>query len=82
MRIPLIPGINDDEKNLLESGKFLASLPHIQSVELMGYHDIAQGKYEALGREYVLAATKPPMEAAMQNAAEMLRTYGLNVVLR
>ena len=48
----------------------------------MGYHDIAQAKYEALGREYVLAATKPPMEAAMQNAAEMLRTYGLNVVLR
>jgi len=82
VRIPLIPGINDDEKNLLESGKFLASLPHIQSVELMGYHDIAQGKYEALGREDVLAATKPPMEAAMQNAAEMLRTYGLNVVLR
>jgi pyruvate formate lyase activating enzyme len=82
VRIPLIPGLNDDEKNLLESGKFLASLSHIQSVELMGYHDIAQAKYEALGREYALAATKPPMEAAMQNAAEMLRTYGLNVVLR
>ena len=26
VRIPLIPGINDDEKNLVESGKFLASL--------------------------------------------------------
>ncbi|MGE5462825.1 MAG: glycyl-radical enzyme activating protein [Syntrophothermus sp.] len=82
VRIPLIPGINDDEKNLLESGKFLASLPHIQSVELMGYHDIAQAKYEALGREYALTGSKPPTAAAMQNAAELLRSYGLNVVLR
>jgi len=82
VRIPLIPGINDDEKNLLESGKFLTSLSHIQSVELMGYHDIAQSKYEALGREYALTGTKPPMDEAMHNAAELLRSFGLNVVLR
>jgi pyruvate formate lyase activating enzyme len=82
VRIPLIPGINDDEKNLVESGEFLASLSRIQSVELMGYHDIAQAKYEALGREYVLNGTKPPVEAEMHHAAEVLRSYGLNVVLR
>lgn len=82
VRIPLIPGINDDERNLFESAKFLASLPHIQSVEVMGYHDIAQAKYEALGREYELLGTKVPSESAMQNAAEVLRSYGLNVVLR
>ena len=82
IRIPLIPGINDDEKNLVQSGKFLASLSHIQNVELMGYHDIAQAKYEALGREYVLAGTKPPSEAEMHHAAEVLRSYGLIVVIR
>jgi pyruvate formate lyase activating enzyme len=82
VRIPLIPRINDDEQNLVESGKFLASLPHIQSVELMGYHDMAQAKYEALGREYALTETRPPQEAAMHNAAEVLRSYGLNVLLR
>ena len=81
VRIPLIPGINNDEKNLLECGKFLASLSHIQNVELMGYHDIAQSKYEALGREYALTGTKPPTEADMHHAAEVLRSYGLNVVL-
>ena len=82
VRIPIIPGINDGEKNLLESGRFLASLPHIQGVELLGYHDIAQAKYEALGREYTLTGTKPPLEAAMHHAAEVLRSYGLNVLLR
>jgi pyruvate formate lyase activating enzyme len=82
VRIPLIPGINDDEKNLVESGKFLASLSQIESVELIGYHDIAQAKYEALGREYPLIGTKPPAEATMHNAAEALQSFGLNVVLR
>jgi len=82
VRIPLIPGINDDERNLVASGKFLASLPQLEGVELMAYHDIAQAKYEALGREYALAGTTPPAETDMNNAAEVLRSYGVGVVLR
>jgi pyruvate formate lyase activating enzyme len=82
VRIPLIPGINDDEKNLVDSGKFLAGLPHIEGVELMGYHDIAQSKYKALDREYPLIGTKPPSEAEMRIAAEVLQSYGFSVVLR
>jgi pyruvate formate lyase activating enzyme len=74
--------MNDDEKNLVESGKFLASLSHIEGVELMGYHDIAQAKYEALGREYALVGTKPPAQAGMRHAAEILQQHGLNVVVR
>jgi len=82
VRIPLIPGINSDEKNLRESGEFLSSLPHINNVELMGYHDIAQAKYEALGREYALTGIHPPTETEMHHAAEALRNYGLNVIIR
>ena len=81
-RLPLIPGINDDEANLVESGKFLASLPQLESVELMGYHDLAQAKYEALGMEYKLVGLKSPDDEEMRNAAEVLRSYGLNVVIR
>jgi pyruvate formate lyase activating enzyme len=82
VRIPLIPGINDDEENLHQSGEFLASLPKLEGVELMGYHNIAQAKYEALSREYQLADTKPPTEEAMLHAAEILRSHGLNVSIR
>ncbi len=82
VRIPLIPGINDDEKNLVESGTFLASLPHLEGVELMGYHNIAQAKYEALGQDYMLVGAKPPPEVEMHHAAEVLRSYGLNVIVR
>jgi pyruvate formate lyase activating enzyme len=81
IRIPLIPGINDDENNLVESGKFLASLSNIENVELMGYHDIAQAKYEALDREYPLIGTQPPTQTDMYNAAKILQRHGLNVVI-
>jgi pyruvate formate lyase activating enzyme len=79
VRVPLVPGINNDEKNLTESGKFLASLPHLEGVELLGYHDIAQAKYEALGWEYTLPGTQPPAEAEMRNAAEVFRRFNLKV---
>lgn len=82
VRIPLIPGINDDQKNLIESGKFLASLNNIENVELMGYHNIAEAKYEALDREYSLVGTRSPTETDMDNAAEILRSHGLSVVIR
>jgi pyruvate formate lyase activating enzyme len=79
VRIPLIPGVNDGEDNLVESGKFLASLRNVQSVDLMGYHDIAQGKYEALGMEYRLPETKAPLAESMQAAAKLLEDFGLKV---
>jgi pyruvate formate lyase activating enzyme len=82
VRVPLIPGINDDKENLHASGKFLASLPKLKSVELIGYHNIAQAKYEALSREYKLADTKPPTEEAMAGAATVLRSYKLQVTIR
>ncbi len=80
-RIPLIPGINDDEENLRASGAFLASLPGLQGVELMGYHDIAQAKYQALGWEYKLPHTRPPLKQALSHAAELLASYQLRVSL-
>ena len=82
LRIPLIPGINDDEENLHASGKFLSSLSKLEGVELMGYHNIAQAKYEALSREYKLVGTKPPTEEAMHHAAELLRSYNLQIAIR
>jgi pyruvate formate lyase activating enzyme len=82
VRIPLIPGINDDEQNLVESGKFLSSLPPLVGVELMAYHNIAQAKYEALGWDYKLPDTRPPTKEAMSYAENLLREYDLQVTVR
>ena len=79
IRIPLIPGINDDAENLAQTAAFIAGLPNITGIELMGYHDIAAAKYEALGLAYPLPNTVPPTEAEMQAAASYFEEVGLNV---
>ena len=79
VRIPLIPGINDDAPNLGDSATFIASLLDISEVELMAYHDIASAKYESLGMTYPLPDTLPPSDAAMQKAARFFEDKGLTV---
>jgi len=79
VRIPLIPGINDDAENLTQCAAFITSLPTITGIELMGYHDIAAAKYEALGEDYPLLGTVPPTEEEMQIAASYFEEKGLCV---
>jgi pyruvate formate lyase activating enzyme len=79
VRMPLIPGVNDDTENLRQTAEFIAGLPNIIGVELMGYHDIAAAKYESLGMVYPLPDTAPPNEADMQAAASYFENTGLSI---
>ncbi len=79
VRMPVIPGINDDEENLRATAEFLAALPRRYDVELLGYHDIAKAKYEALGWTYRLPDTRPPSEETLQRCASYFRAAGLRV---
>lgn len=70
-RMPLIPGLNDDVENIKATAEFLKELQKGEaSIELMPYHRLGIGKYEALGRAYLLAeapsATPELVEAARQ----------------
>lgn len=82
VRIPLIPGINDDMDNLRKSAEFLSSLPHAVELELIGYHEIAQTKYDGLGMPYKVAGVKPPTKEALQHIVDVLSEYSLQVTLR
>jgi pyruvate formate lyase activating enzyme len=79
VRIPIIPGINDDEENLRQTGSFLSTLPNVPAVELLPYHNIAEGKYAGLGRNYELAEIHPPTQEHMQTITTLLAMYGLTV---
>jgi pyruvate formate lyase activating enzyme len=54
-RMPLIPGINDDTHNINDTADFLHGLGKIAlGIELMPYHRLGKGKYDSLGKEYLL----------------------------
>jgi pyruvate formate lyase activating enzyme len=79
VRIPIIPGINDDEENLRQTGTYLASLPNLPPVELLPYHNIAEAKYAGLSLEYELKEIIPPTQEQMQTHIILLKEYGLQV---
>ena len=79
LRVPLVPGINDDMANLRRVGELAARLPGIRRVSLLAYHPTAAGKYERLGRPYRLPETPAPADEQMAAAAAVLRGYGLAV---
>jgi pyruvate formate lyase activating enzyme len=79
LRVPVIPGINDDEANIRQTGAFAAGLPHLIRVDLLPYHRAGAEKYGRLHRAYDLPETCPPSEERMADIARTLRTFGLHV---
>jgi len=48
VRMPVIPGANDDDESLAGLADFVARHPGVRSVELLPYHPLGLHKYEAL----------------------------------
>lgn len=75
-RIPLIPGCNDSEDNIKETGRFTASLERPDNriaVEILPYHNLGEDKYRWLNRDYPLPKLKKPSNEKVEGYKELLR---------
>lgn len=78
VRLPLIPGQNDEESNYHALGQFLSGLKHIERIEILRYHRLAESKYQRLGRAYPLQGLEPPTEERAESRRQILLSYGLS----
>jgi len=68
-RMPLIPGINDDSQNIRETAEFLHGLgDNVLCIELMPYHRLGKGKYEALDLPYLIPDILSPEPERLESA--------------
>lgn len=79
IRVPVVPGVTDDEDNLRGIAEFVASLPHIDRIDLLAYHESAKGKYERLGIPYALPDVRQPSDERMQELSNLMKEYSLPV---
>ena len=79
IRVPVIPGVNDDEANLAAIARFVATINGVRQVNLLPYHQTGIQKHRRLGVAYELATARPPSAAEMEQAAMPFRAYGLKV---
>jgi pyruvate formate lyase activating enzyme len=77
LRVPIIPGVNDDEVNLAAIGRFASTLHGIRQVNLLAYHKTGIQKHRRLGSPYLLEGVQPPAPERMAQIAESFRAFGL-----
>lgn len=79
LRVPIIPGINDDDEEVRRIGAFAAALPRLERVDILPYHRAGVEKYGRLNEVYELPETRPPSDERMAEITQMLRGFGLQV---
>jgi pyruvate formate lyase activating enzyme len=79
LRLPVIPGVNDDEVNVRAVAALAAGLPHLAGVDLLPYHRIGVDKYARLDRKYRLLETGVPSRARMEGIAAAFVAAGVRV---
>lgn len=79
IRVPLIPGVNADEKSMRALANLCHSLARPVPVELLPYHRSGVEKYRRLGRGYHLADVVPPTNDIVLSLAEVLRSEQIEV---
>ena len=71
LRQVIVPGINDTKQHIEKLNQFASKLENVEKIELLPYHALGGGKYEALGikNPNFSAPTKERMEALKQIVA-------------
>lgn len=79
IRMPLVPGCNDDEDTLHGIGTFLGGL-RIKRMKILPYHSMARSKYQALGMTDTMPQAGSPTDEDLARAVNILRSHGVNAV--
>jgi pyruvate formate lyase activating enzyme len=79
VRVPLIPGLNDDTDAIRAIGKFVASMRNIKEIHILPYHTTGNSKYERLGVNYTMGNVHAPPVEQLEEFAMELRNFVENV---
>ena len=77
IRVPVIPGVNDSEEEIGNIARFTASLPGVNEIHLLPYHQMGRDKYEGLGRPYLMGDVSSPSADKMQTLLKVCEQHGL-----
>ncbi len=73
IRQVLVPGLTDNEEDLIELRDFINSLKTVQKVELLPYHNLGKTKWENLGLNYALEDIRTATDEDVKRAKEILK---------
>jgi pyruvate formate lyase activating enzyme len=81
VRIPVIPGFNDDTDHLEKLKQFLITTKteSLKKINLLPFHKIGSSKYKRFGIPYRMENVEPPAKEKMQVYKELFRETGVKI---
>ncbi|UNK20354.1 pyruvate formate-lyase-activating protein [Paenibacillus sp. N3/727] len=67
-----VPGIHEQEEDLLELGRFIGTLNGVEKFEILPYHQMGVYKWEALGKAYPLEGVPSPTDEEVARAYRLI----------
>lgn len=77
IRIPVIPGVNDDENNIRETARFVAKDCGLDAINILPFHRLGESKYRQVGQTYKFEDMEPPRGEHMQKCKKWIEEEGL-----
>jgi len=77
VRLPVIPGYNDSEDNLLALCNFAGTLSSLVEIDLLPLHHLGKARYIALGREYPIERIPLIGEETLDEMKHLVESTGL-----
>ncbi len=79
VRLPLIPGVNDDLENLEAMANFLVGLKSVKMINILPYHKGGVEKIYRLGRDNEFAVYNSPSEDRVEAVIDFFKKKGFQV---
>lgn len=81
VRIPLIPGKNDDRENLTAARELLRSLKseNLRKINILPFHKIGKAKYKKFNVPYLMNDTEQPSSERMRELKEFFEETDIKV---
>jgi pyruvate formate lyase activating enzyme len=81
LRVPVIPGLNDEPENLRAVAALAVATPNVRRVSLLPYHRTGAGKLARLGRASGLDGVATPTVRTMRELASGLSASGVETTI-
>jgi pyruvate formate lyase activating enzyme len=81
LRVPIIPGVNDDGTNMRATATLAAGLPSVRRVQLLPYHRLGADKHRRLGNAAGGVSLTPPTRSHMDELAAGFAAAGVTTTI-
>jgi len=82
VRIPLIPGCNDQPSEMAGIADMIREVKPSTPVNILPYHQFAEQKYQRIGKEYRLKGLKPLSPDQLKRLGQVFEDRGLCVTIK